>query len=137
MIQNLSVFASHLNSSLEIRDANHDIAVKGLNAIRNVLDHVLSGDHDFAGSTNTTTNNNNENNTGHENYGDSQDRHAAPPPMVGGENLLATTGIHDGMGAWASPSAVPGWFLDDVSGMEFMNWLDNLDWGQESLLSYG
>ncbi|KAE8550986.1 hypothetical protein TMatcc_009059 [Talaromyces marneffei ATCC 18224] len=44
VIQNLSVFASLLETALHIRDGNYGIARRGLDAIRNILDRVLSGD---------------------------------------------------------------------------------------------
>lgn len=44
VIQNLSVFASLLETALHIRDGNYSIARRGLDAIRNILDRVLSGD---------------------------------------------------------------------------------------------
>ncbi|OKL61317.1 hypothetical protein UA08_03740 [Talaromyces atroroseus] len=136
VIQNLSVFASHLNALLNDRDGNHDIALKGLHAIRNVLDHVLSGDHDFSRP------NNNSNNDAHKAAGDNQDGPAASTSLsLENERLLATTGIPDDMAftasvGWAPPSDIPGWFMDDTNGMEFMTWLDKLDWGQDTLLSY-
>lgn len=128
----MSVFASHLNASLNVQNGNHGIALKGLNAIRNVLDHVLSGEYVFVGPNN--------NGTGTHAAENNQDKHAPPPISMaeeceGGGNPHSTADRPDASGL-ASSTAVPGWFLDDVSGMEFMTWLDNLDWGQESLLSY-
>lgn len=46
IIQNLSVFASLLETGLHIRDGNYGIAKRGLDAIRNILDRVLSCDDD-------------------------------------------------------------------------------------------
>ncbi|EED16901.1 conserved hypothetical protein [Talaromyces stipitatus ATCC 10500] len=44
IIQNLSVFASLLETALNIRYGNYGIARRGLDAIRNILDRVLSSD---------------------------------------------------------------------------------------------
>jgi chromatin structure-remodeling complex subunit RSC3/30 len=44
VIQNLSVFASLLETALHIRDGNYGIARRGLDAIRNILDRVLSAE---------------------------------------------------------------------------------------------
>jgi chromatin structure-remodeling complex subunit RSC3/30 len=134
VIQNLSVFASHLDSSLNVRDANHDIALKGLNAIRRVLDHVLSDDHNVSLPSNY---NNDTNIDSSHVYDHSQDGHTAEHHAIhGGDQLLISHSVEPLAPIGLAPPAVPGWFSDDVNGMEFMTWLDNLDWAQESLLSY-
>jgi hypothetical protein len=102
------VFASHLESTLDIRDGNYGIARKGLQAIRSVLDRILSGNDDIPSSTIAAA--------------DTTTQPAQTEPMS----------ITAGPGDWST--AIPNFHSED--GAEFMTWLDNIDWAQESLLTF-
>lgn len=97
------MFASHLASTLDVRDGNYGIAQKGLHAIRSVLDRILSGEDDVPSS-------------------------AAQPASTD------TVTMAPGPGDW--PAALPNFYSEDGNAAEFMTWLDNIDWAQESLLSF-
>lgn len=110
IIQNLSVFASHLESTLDIRDGNYGIARKGLHAIRSVLDRILSGDDDIPSSSDSAID------------------------IVAQSVPTDTMAIAAGPGDW--PATIPNFHSEDGNEAEFMTWLDNIDWAQESLLTF-
>lgn len=111
VIQNLSVFASYLENMRDIQDGNYGVAQKGLHAIRSVLDRILSGDDGFPRST------------------------AAPSDIAVNPPSTDSITMAANQGDWSVN--MPNLYPDDGNAAEFMAWLDNIDWAQESLLAFG
>ncbi|OKL59376.1 hypothetical protein UA08_05248 [Talaromyces atroroseus] len=153
IIQNLSVFASQLETSLDSRDGNFAIAQRGLDAIRNILDRVLSADED-----------NSDINVRHNNNHVAASPPLSPPPPppppprfpspLPPDSLLCDQGQQQQQQSGipgssidvpqtaasmeSGESAGAGYPLDDngILSLDLMAWLDNFDWAQESLLNY-
>lgn len=134
VIQNLSIFASLLEKALHTRDGNYGIARRGLDAIRNILDRVLSSDDEEAvqhpptpGALPSTP---------------SIPLHPHQVSSLSAEQqqpFMTDSSIATSFDASNIPAAGSGNTYNSDDGLlslDFMTWLDNLDWAQESLLNY-
>lgn len=176
VIQNLSVFASLLETALHIRDGNYGIARRGLVAIRNILDRVLSADDDDDSHQSHHQNQREKQQQQQQQYKIIEDpselRYASPSApsadqfpndsvtqqqqqqeitasqqqqqsiMMQEDTSIPTTYATvtstnpEGLAAGGAGADGPYNADDNFLPLDFMTWLDNFDWAQESLLNY-
>lgn len=164
IIQNLSVFASMLETTIHTRDGNYGIARRGLDAIRNILDRVLSGDDCDEQQHQSSRLDNQHEKAQQQAYKIDPDPATARfdlhstdqltlEPTTQQQQDISTSQQQQSVMAQESttlptsyttqaemvaPGVADGPYStdDNFLPLDFMSWLDTFDWAQESLLNY-